>query len=228
MVCGALLSGKENGESQKQEECGEKHHGRLAVSLRWGSNACWGFVSICADVIPILLVIKNQYHLLRTLTVSFRRHQIEMEAVLCRREGGGRRIQWGELTGNSWKLLMLCCPSSVGNWVWECVGYRYFQRKYNSHNITESMAKSLLGNGGIKGRLCCEPMTLDNGHYLRLAIPTATWEERRCPGLTGQGTLSLGYWMCIFTLSLSCVTADGGRVAGTQQHFGKERSETYG
>lgn len=34
--------------------------------------------------------------------------------------------------------------------------------------------------------------------------------------------------MCTFTLSLSCVTEDGGRVAGTQQHFGKERSETYG
>lgn len=34
--CGALLSGKENEESQKQEESREKHHGklRLAVSLR--------------------------------------------------------------------------------------------------------------------------------------------------------------------------------------------------
>lgn len=90
------------------------------------------------------------------------------------------------------------------------------------------MAKSLLRQGSIKGRLCYEQMTLDNGHYLRLAIPTTTWEEIRCPGLTGQGTLSLGYWMCTFTLSLSCVTVDGGRVAGTQQHFGKEHSEAYG
>lgn len=137
---------------------------RLAVSMRRGSNACWGFVSICADVIPILLVIKDQYHLLRTLTVSFRRHQIETEAVFCRREGGGRRTQWGELTGNSWKLLMLCCPISVGKWVWECMGYRRPQRKCNSHNITENMAKSLLGKGGLKGRLCCDQMTSQDGH----------------------------------------------------------------
>lgn len=90
------------------------------------------------------------------------------------------------------------------------------------------MAKSLLGKGSIKGRLCYEQMTLDNGHYLRLAIPTATWEEIRCPGLTGQGTLEFRILNVHITLSLSCVTADGGRVAGTQQHFGKGHAEAYG